>query len=49
MTFATWSLVGDLCLALAWGSVAAGAARTLSSGNDETVSIAERDMPSAMR
>ena len=47
MTFATVFLLGSMFGACV-GFIAAGAARTLSSGNDETTSIAERDMPAAM-
>jgi hypothetical protein len=48
VTFATVFLLGSMFGACV-GFIAAGAARTLSSGNDETTSIAKRDLPAAMR
>ena len=48
MTFAAVFLLGSMFGACV-GFIAAGAARTLESGNDETASISERDMPVAMR
>ena len=47
MTFAAVFLLGSMFGACV-GFIAAGAARTLSSGNDETASIAERPIPAAM-
>jgi len=47
-TFATGLRLGSMFCACV-GLIAAGAARTLSSGNDETTSIAKRDLPAAMR
>ena len=44
MTFAAAFLLGSMFGACV-GFIAAGAARTLGSGNDETAPIAERDMP----
>ena len=48
MTLAAAFLLGSMFGACV-GFIAAGAARTLGSGNDETASISERDMPVAMR
>ena len=48
MTFATVFLLGSMFGACV-GFVAAGAARTLGSGNDETASIARRNVPAVMR
>ena len=48
MTFATVFLLGSMFGACV-GFMAAGAARTLETGNDEAASISERDMPVAMR
>ena len=48
MTLAAAFLLGSMFGACV-GFIAAGAARTLGSGNDETASISKRDMPMSMR
>jgi hypothetical protein len=48
MTLAAAFLLGSVFGACV-GFIAAGAARTLGSGNNEAAPIAERDIPAAMR
>jgi hypothetical protein len=48
MTFAAAFLLGSMFGACV-GFMAAGAARTLGSGNDETASVVKRNVPAAMR
>jgi len=48
MTLAVAFLLGSMFGACV-GFMAAGAVRTLGSGNDETASMSDRDMPVAMR
>ena len=48
MTFAAAFLLGSMFGACV-GFMAAGAARTLGSGNDETASVVEEKVPAAMR
>jgi hypothetical protein len=48
MTFAAAFLLGSMFGACV-GFIAAGAARTLGSGNDELASVARRNVPAAMR
>ena len=48
MTLAAAFLLGSMFGACV-GFIAAGAARTLGSGNDETASVAKRNVPLVMR